>query len=216
MKLLIKLSLIILSGLPFFSSANPLAQNETITAKQQQSQTTLQEANKLFVEGSSTSNAGLIHQAKDKYSLWLNEKNNTANHHEFVQVLRSRASLSMALGDINDAISDYKKSNQYDPIGEIQLGICFLEKKQGAIAADLQACYAEAVQMFTDKQTSKTDINYLIARILKGDNTAITEYKSIVESAKGDGQLIYKMAAQEYLNEDVCKQILMKCERNNN
>lgn len=47
-----------------------------------------------------------------------------------MQVLRSRAAASIALGDINDAIVDYKASNQLSPSGEIQLGICFIEKNK--------------------------------------------------------------------------------------
>lgn len=213
MKLLIKVSLITMLGLPLFSSAGLLTQDETTTVKQQQSQTTLHEANKLFVEGSSTFDVGLIRQAKDKYSSWLNESN-TANHYELAEVLRSRASVSITLGDISDAISDYKKSNQFNPIGEIQLGICFLEKKQGAKPADIQACYTEAVQMFADKKVAKTDVNYLIARILSGDKTAIEEYKNIIQTEQDSDQLeIYKIAVEEYLDEVDCQQILTQCEK---
>lgn len=212
MKLFIRVCFLTLLGLPLFSNGNPIIQTETNTTKQQ-SQTTLQEANTLFVEGRRTTNTELIRQAKDKYSLWLNENDKTATNEELAQVLRSRASTSFVLEDLNGAINDYKKSNQYDPIGEIQLGICFLEKKQGTKPAELQNCYAEAVQMFADKQVTKTDINYLIARILSGDKTAITEYKNIIRlELDNDQREMYEMAAQEFLDKPICQQILTKCE----
>lgn len=215
MKLFVKLSLITLLGFPLFSNGSPLIQAETSINKQQ-SQTTLQEANRLFVEGSRTSNVQLIRQAKDKYSLWLNENDTTAKNEELVQALRSRASISIVLDDLDSAISDYKKSNQYDPIGEIQLGICFLEKKQGTKSTDLHNCYAEAVQIFAAHQTAKTDINYLIARILSGDKTAITEYKRAIQTElDSDRQEMYEMAAQEYLDKTDCQQILTNCEKDN-
>ena len=213
MKLFIKLSFITLLGLPLFCSGNPTVQVETNTTQQQQSQTTLQEANTLFVEGRRTSNTELIRQANDKYSLWLNDNDKTATNEERAQVLRSRASTSFVLDDLNSAINDYKKSNQYDPIGEIQLGICFLEKKQGAKSADLHNCYTEAVQIFASRQTVKTDVNYLIARILSDDKTAITEYKKAIQTELDSEQReIYEMAAQEYLDKSTCQQILTKCE----
>lgn len=215
MKLFVKLSLITLLGLPLFSNGSPLIHVETSINKQQ-SQTTLHEANTLFVEGSRTSNTELIHQAKDIYSLWLNENDKTAKNEELAQALRSRAAISIALDDINDAITDYKKSNQYEPIGEVQLSICFLEKKQGTKSTDLHDCYTEAVQIFAGHQTAKADINYLIARILSNDKTAIAEYKKIIQTElDSDKQEIYKMAAREYLDKTDCQQILTNCEKDN-
>lgn len=211
MKSFTKLSFIAVLGLSVFFGGSSLVQAE-ITTDKQQTQSTLQEADILFIEGNNSNNTELMRQAKDKYSLWLEENDKKADKKMLAEILRSRASVSTRLGDFNDAISDYKRSTQYDPSGEIQLGICFLEKAQGKEQAGLQNCYTKAVQFFADKQVTKTDASYLIARILSGDKAAITEYKNVIELTTGDEQLTYKMAAQEYFDESICKQILTKCE----
>lgn len=213
MKLFIKSILISLSVIAFFTHATQQVQEDTNATEKQKSLSLPQSANDLFLEGSRIADIALIRQAKEAYSLWLAEKEHTADSNSIVQVLRSRAAASIALGDINDAIADYKASNQLSPSGEIQLGICFLEKKQNSKSDDRKACYQDVVQFFAQKHVVKTDINYLLARILSGDKTAIPEYKNLIQTEQdAERQEIYKMVARSYLDKADCQQLVTLCQ----
>ncbi|WP_434779087.1 hypothetical protein [Neisseria sp. Ec49-e6-T10] len=193
--------------------ASPTFEQQQI--QQQENQNMFQEVNELLIQGRNSLNDDLVRQAKNKLSLWLKSSEQTLDHKTLAQALRTRASASMLLGEINDAIDDYKNSNQYDPIGEVQFGICLLEKTQGAKPSDLQSCYNKTVQIYADKQTTKNDPNYLIARIFNGDKTAIAEYKKLIETTPESIELeAYTLIAQKLLDKSVCEQILPICANN--
>lgn len=172
----------------------------------------LLESANLLIKGNMTDDVKLIQQAKDTLSQWIKDNEHKSAPLMFAESLRLRANTSIALGEINDAIADYKKSNLYDPVAEIQLGLCFIEKEQGMSQPALHRCYNQSVVMFTIAHTPKTDANYLIARILSGDKTAIAEYKQLIQTEQDKGMReIYEMVAQEYLDQSDCQQILALC-----
>lgn len=216
MRLLIKRLFFIFTGLVLLSVAISPTQAEPSFNGQALNLQTLQEAKQLFLEGNRTQNDTLVQQAKEKLSLWLKDNEHTADRKIVAETLRSRASISLALGEIPETLNDYKRSIQHDPIAEVQFGICLLEKSLAATPQKLQACYQKTVQFFADKQTVKNNPNYLIARILSGDHSAIAEYKKLIESTEDIEQLArYQQMTERYLDQATCQQILTTCEATN-
>lgn len=71
------------------------------------------------------------------------------------------------------------------------------------------------MQVFAQNNIAKTEVNYLIARILSGDKTANPEYKNLIRMEQDtERQEIYKMAARSYLDKADCQQVLTLCENN--
>lgn len=212
MTLSIKQLFFILAGLVLLSGAISPSQAEPSVNTPSSNLHALQEAKQLFLEGNRTQNDMLVQQAKQKLSLWLKDNQHSADRKIVAEALRSRASISLALGDIPDTLNDYNRSIQYDPIAEVQFGICLLEKSLAATPQALQTCYRKTVQLFADKQTAKNDPNYLIARILSGDHSAIVEYKKQLDSIQDTALLEHhQMIIEHYLDHATCQQLLTTC-----
>ncbi|XKM14194.1 hypothetical protein RCS94_03245 [Orbaceae bacterium ac157xtp] len=210
MKRFLKLAVTTLFGIILLSGGGLIAYasvKQSVTQAEPM-ENLLQEANTLFIEGSQTVNPQLIQQAKNKLTVWLEANSESADKKKVAQVLRSRANVALALNEVSLTIDDFEKSSQYEPLGEIQLGLCLLSKKMGVGLTELQDCYQKAVTMFSNNSMDEMDINYLIARVLSGDKAAIADYKNIVEITKDPNILnLYQMAALEYLDESVYQKI---------
>lgn len=205
MKATVKLKMISLFAVALLSSALLVS---TSAKGQDLHQNMLQEADRLFLEGHQTANLTLIQQAKDKFTEWLDANKESENKETIARVLRSRANASLTLGELDLAAHDFQESNDYDPIGEVQLGLCLLNKTMAVDSVVLQNCYQKAVQIFTETNSDKTNINFILARILSGDSSAIMDYKNLVAQTEDPDLLdVYRMAAKEYLDESSYKDI---------
>lgn len=169
----------------------------------------LQEAKNTLSEGYKASDDQLINQAIDKYSMWLNKNWDNPDKKIISGVLIVRANAFLRLKKPNDAIRDFKKSTEYNHSGDIQFGICMLEKEQGNVSI-LHDCYVKAVQYFENKKVSTTNLGFLVARILSGDKSAIVEYKNVFQTLTGDKKWMYEEAAKMFLDNAIYKQITGK------
>lgn len=169
----------------------------------------LKEANKLFREGNRKSDSKLLRQAIDKYSIVFERRKYNSNEKLVAGSLISKASVFMALDELNEAINSLKQSMQYNPIGEVQFEICLLEKQQGNLSI-LHECYLKTVDVFKRKKVSATNGNFLIARILSGDKLAIIDYKNVFKTLTGDRKSLFAMAAKESFDKDTYEEIVGK------
>ncbi|OCL85352.1 Tetratricopeptide repeat protein [Aliarcobacter thereius] len=174
---------------------------------------TWQEVQELLRNGDVSYNSEPIIQAENKLSLWLDNNKDSNDKETLAKFLYQRANVYIVLGKPNKAIYDLEKAIQYDPIGENQLGICFMKKQLSINSYDLQDCYLKAVEIFRLKNTSLSNPNYLISLILSGDKSAITKYKNLISSTKNIYiKENYIIAIKSYLNKEDCLEILEICE----
>lgn len=203
-----KLNIILLSVIMLFSSVLFVS----VSAKEAAiHRSILKEADELFLKGNQTANLELIQQAKNTFSEWLDTNKESADKKTIARVLRSRANASLTLGELHLAAHDFQESNDYDSIGEVQLGLCLLNKTMAVDSVVLQHCYQKAVQIFTETNSGRTNINFILARILSGDSSAIMDYKNLVAQTEDPDLLeVYRMAAQDYLDESIYKEIFSR------
>lgn len=204
--------LVCLGFLLYFTESSLFQTQDKVPKIIQNNSLILQEAKKTFLEGIKASDTKLVYQAIDKYSAWLKINSNNPDKKLVADVFRSRASAFITLNTLhqdtlNKAIRDYEKSIQYDPVGEVQFGICLIEKQQGNLSA-LHDCYVKAADLFLLKKVPKDNFNFLIARILSGDKPAIIEYRNIFRTLTGDKKELYEMAAKEYFDKATYEEII--------
>lgn len=202
------LGMLVCIGCVLYSAENFLFKTQDKTPKiVQNNSVTLQEAKSLFKKAFQEHDDHIMRQAIDKYSIWIKQNENNSNKKLVAGALMSRASAFMILNEPRAAVNDYKKSLQYNLVGEVQLGICLIEKQHGNLSV-LHGCYVKAVDIFTKKKTVKTDGNFLIARILSGDKAAIIEYRDIFRTLTGDEREFYEMAAKEAFDKSTYEEII--------
>lgn len=153
MKRFTQFMLAILLGISLFNNVNAETREHSYHS-QIMNEEQLKKANDLFLKGSQTINHDLIAQVIDEYSLWLDANKGKIDDKQFAQALRSRANAFIALGKQPDAIRDFQVSILYDPIAEVQFGLCFLQQEQMA-SKELSNCYHKTVQLFFAKKTDK-------------------------------------------------------------
>ncbi|MDI2091282.1 tetratricopeptide repeat protein [Commensalibacter oyaizuii] len=161
----------------------------------------------MLLKATRTHDENLTHQAKDKFSNWLQNNKDHSNKKLVAKVLRSRADAYMMLGEKSKAISDYQESIQYDPVASLQLLICHFKQEQGN-SSNLQPCYVKAVDLFYKQKISTKNSSFLLARILSGDKIAITEYRNLLKTLTKKQKTSYEMEAQVYLDDVTYEEIL--------
>lgn len=140
-------------------------------------------------------------------SIWLQKNKNNSDKKLVAEVLRYRADAFMSLEEKNKAINDFQESIQYDPVAPLQLLVCHFKQEQGDFS-NLYACYAKAVDMFSKQKTPVENSSFLIARILSGDKSAITEYRNTLSTLIGVEKDSYKLEAEIYLDNATFKEII--------
>lgn len=209
---IVALGILLILGILLFFSRKTIFQTQNLThIPTQNTSSIIQKAKKLLVEGIKTSDPNLMYQAKDNYSIWLEQNENNPDKKLIADVLRSRATTFIMLSTfhentLNKAINDYEKSIQYDPIGEVQFQICLMEKDQNN-SSNLQDCYRKAADIFEKKNTPKTYMTFLIARILSGDKSAITDYRKAFQASEGNKRKLYQDVAKGYLDQATYEEI---------
>lgn len=180
---------------------------DKIATSTQHTSSLLQEANNLYSQRAKTKDIHFMRQAKDKYTLWLEQNWSNPDKQLVAKALRFRAGTFGGLDEQNRAIRDYEKSIEYDPSGIFQIVICDLKEKQGD-SSDLHHCYSKAVTLFENTKTPQKDVNFLLARFFSGDKSAITDYKKFYRASTGREKKVYEMNAQGFFDKATYEEIV--------
>lgn len=152
-----------------------------------------------------------INSDEDKLEGVLTEVSSLLDQHpNNTEALFLRFNIYNQLNMQENACIDLKKLNNLEPIAEKVFGECIYCLKDSKKQI-LSNCYARASALFEQKlKQPETDINYLLTRLLNNseDKQALLWLIELVKNTKEELMLeTYKMAVEEYLADDIYKQV---------